>query len=54
MNELIYTIETDIENRLVAARGQGRRKDWDYGTSRYKLLFIEWVNSKVPHTENCI
>ena len=39
-NELIYETETDIENRLVVAKGKGggRRMDWEFGISRCKLL----------------
>ena len=22
--------------------------DWEFGVSRYKLLYIEWINNKVP------
>ena len=22
-------------------------KDWEFGVSRYKLLYIEWINNKV-------
>ena len=50
-NELIYKTETDsdIENRLVVAKGKGgwRREDWEFGISRCKLLYIEWINNKV-------
>ena len=50
-NELIYKteIESDIENRLVVAKGEGcgRGKDWEFGVSRYKLLYREWINNKV-------
>ena len=45
---------TDIENRLVVAKGeagQGRRgrggKEWEFGISRGKLLYIGWINNKV-------
>ena len=46
-NESIY--ETDIENRLVVAKGgKGEGgKDWEVGVSRCKLLHIEWINNKV-------
>ena len=47
-NELIYETETDIENRLVVAKGKGggRRMDWEFGISRCKLLHIERINNK--------
>ena len=39
-NELMYEIETltDIENRLVVARGRASwgRMDWEFGFSRHK------------------
>jgi hypothetical protein len=47
-NELIYETETDstdMENRLVAAKGRGRgRMEWESGISRCKLLYTEWIN----------
>ena len=36
---------TDIENRLVVAKGGGG-KDWEFGVSRCKLLYIGWINNK--------
>ena len=27
--------------------GCRRRKDWEFGISRCKLLYIEWINNKV-------
>ena len=26
---------------------QGGEKDWEFGISRYKLLYIGWINNKV-------
>ena len=50
-NEPIYETETESgsENRLVAAKGEGGRRglDWEFGISRWKLVYIEWVNNKV-------
>ena len=42
------TKHTDIENRLVVAKGEGVEggKDWEFGISRCKLLYIEWINNK--------
>ena len=39
----------DIENILVIAKGEavGKRLDWKFWGSRYKLLYIEWINNKV-------
>ena len=48
----------DIENRLVVAKGEGvgGRTEWEVRISRCKLLYIEWINSKVLlySTENYI
>jgi len=39
---------TDLENTLVVAKvGGGRGMEWELGISRYKLVYIEWMNSKV-------
>ena len=39
---------TDTEKRLVVARvlGDERGKGWEFGISRYKLLYIGWINNK--------
>ena len=41
--------ETDIESKLVVAKGEGvgRGTDWEFGISRCKLLYIGWINNKV-------
>ena len=32
----------------MVAKEWGRRElDWEFGISRYKLVYIEWINSKV-------
>jgi len=38
----------DIENRLVAAKGEGDRggREWEFGISRGKLLYIKWINRR--------
>ena len=50
INEHIYEIETDSgrENRLVVAKGEvgGEGKDWEFGISRCKLLFIKLDKQK--------
>ena len=49
-NELIYETATHsqtIEDRLVVAKGVRGGKNWVFGISRYKLLFIGWLNNKV-------
>ena len=27
--------------------GGGGGKDWEFGISRYKLIYIKWINNKV-------
>ena len=49
----------DIENKLVVAKAAGVAwggMDWEFGVSRCKLLYIEWINNKVLlySTENYI
>ena len=50
-NEPIYKTETDsdIENRLVIANGEGGGggKDWECGISRCKLFYTGWINNKL-------
>ena len=38
-----------MENRLVVVRGEGVRgvAEGEAGGSRCKLLYVEWINSKV-------
>ena len=38
----------DIENRLLVAKEESRDRggmDWEFGISRCKLLYIEWINN---------
>ena len=37
----------DLENRLVVAKEEQEGKDWEFGISRCKLLYIGWINNKV-------
>ena len=39
----------DIENRLVVvkAEGVGGGMEWEFGVSRCKLVYIEWIHNKV-------
>ena len=39
----------DMQNRLVVAKGEGAGEglEWEVGPSRFKLLYIEWINNKV-------
>ena len=45
--ELIYKTERDseIENRH-GCQGRGGM-NWEFGISRWKLLYTEWINNKV-------
>ena len=49
---------TSIKNRLVVAKGEGFRGGMkrEVGLSRWKLLYIEWINTKASlyDTENYI
>ena len=49
-SELIFETDrfTDVENRIVVAKGVGRwEKDWEFGISIFKLLYVKWINKKV-------
>ena len=44
--------QKQIENRLVVANRGGREQavggmDWEFGISRCKQLYLEWINNKV-------
>ena len=40
--------DSDMESRLVVAKGEGERgMDWKYGVNRYKLLHLEWMSHVV-------
>ena len=58
MNLYMKQKQIYIENRLVVVKKEGAEGGmaWEVGTSRCKLLYIEWKNNKVlPYsTENCI
>ena len=45
----LYLRLTDMENRLVAAKGEweGRGMDWESGVNRCKLLHLERIDNKV-------
>ena len=32
---------------MIAKWGRGGKKNWEFGISRCKLLYIEWINDKV-------
>ena len=35
-----------IENRLVVSNEKWGMLDWEFGTGRCKLLYVEWVNNR--------
>ena len=39
----------DSQNRLAVAKGEGGggEKDWEFGMSRGKLVYMGWINNKV-------
>ena len=48
----IYKTEIDAQIQrtdlwLPTKRGGGGEKDWGFGNSRFKLVYIEWINNKV-------
>ena len=47
-NELIYEMETDSQRTdLWLPRGSwGAGMNWEFGISKYKLLYIEWIHNK--------
>ena len=48
-NELIYKTDSQTERTdlwLLRWEGEGGM-DWEFGISRCKLLYIEWINNKV-------
>ena len=49
---------TDMENRLVVAKGEGEGSgmDWEFGVRRYKLLHLGWTDNEVLlcSTWNCV
>ena len=50
-NELIYETETDSQTQTTTCgcQGGGGRggMDWEFGISRCKLLYRDWINNKV-------
>ena len=54
-NETVCETLKDIKNRLVGAKQVGGGKDWEFGISRCRLLYIGWISNKVLlcSIENC-
>ena len=49
-DEPIYQRETDSQTwraDVWLPRGRERRRDWEFGVSRCKLLRLEWINTEV-------
>ena len=36
-----------MENRLVVAKERGNVMDWEFGVSRCKLLYLQWIGNEV-------
>ena len=49
MNVSTKQKQTDVDNRLVVAKGDGGGggMEWEFGICRCKLLYREWINNKV-------
>ena len=45
-NEPIYGTETDSRPQRTDLRLPRGRKDWEFGISRCKLVYIGWMNNK--------
>ena len=50
-NELIYETETDSQTQrkdlwLPMGREGGGGTDWEFGVSRCKLVYTEWINNE--------
>ena len=51
-NEPIYETGTDSQTQrtglwLPSGRGDEGGMDWEFGVSRCKLVYVEWMNNKV-------
>ena len=42
-----YEIETDSQRTDLRGKWDGKGMEWEFGVSRYKLLYREWINNKV-------
>ena len=50
-NKRIYKRDTDLQTwradlGLPVEEGSKGGKDWEFGVSRYRLLYIGWINNK--------
>ena len=51
-NEVIHEMETDSQTQrtdlwIAKEEGSGGGMEWEFGISRYKLVYREWINNKV-------
>ena len=58
MNLFMKEKQNHGRREYVVAKGEGVRRgmDWEFGISRCKLVYIDWINNKVLlyGTGNCI
>ena len=47
MTQMNLSVKQKQTHRLVVAKRMGGGRDWEFGISRCKLLYIEWINNKV-------
>ena len=53
-NELIHETETDSQTQrtdLWLPRGREAAKDWEFGISRWRLVYIRWINKVLLYRE---
>ena len=52
-DELIYETETDSWTKRTDCSCRGGKggggMDWEFGNSRYKLFYVEWIINKVQN-----
>ena len=46
-NEHIYKQKQSQRTVVFVKEKSGRGNDWEFGTSRHKLLYMGWINNKV-------
>ena len=50
--EPIYKTET-VSHVIVKEKGTWKRTDWEFGISRYRLLYREWINKVLLYSTGC-
>ena len=48
MTQMNLSTKQTYRHREQTCGCQGGGMYWEFGISRYKLLYMEWVNNKVP------